>query len=387
MGATKPDRLKKGWCDRVTAPGKYGEIGGHGLMLAVGASGSKSWVQKLRVGDRWTLRGLGSYRLVSLTEARDKAYVNWQAARNGMLETHARERRSEVRLERTVPTFAEAVDKYAETKRKEWSDRHFKQWVGRLRHNVSPALGTTRVDEITLEDLERVLKPLSDSRETAKKVRQGMFVVFEWTVAKGFRTANPVGKALDILVPLGRSKTTHRAALKHGDVAHTLSTIRESGAWAGAILALEFVALTAVRSGEARGATWDEIDGDTWTIPAERMKQREAHQVPLSSGALDVLRRARELTGPDGLVFMSVTGKRMQDAALGSLMRGTGGTVHGLRSTFQDWAIEAGYTLEETEPALAHAIGGNAVQRAYARTTMLDARRGLMQEWSAFLTA
>ena len=176
MGATKPDRLTKGWCDRVTAPGKYGEIGGHGLMLAVGASGSKSWVQKLRVGDRWTLRGLGSYRLVSLTEARDKAYVNWQAARNGMLETHARERRSEIRLERDRTDLRGSRRQVRRDEAQaDWSDRHFKQWVGRLRHNVNPALGSRRVDEITLEDLERVLKPLADSRETAKKVRQGMF--------------------------------------------------------------------------------------------------------------------------------------------------------------------------------------------------------------------
>ena len=381
----KPIRLTRTFCVTVKEPGKHGDLAGHGLMLAVGASGSKSWVQKLRLGDRWTLRGLGSYRLVSLTEARDKAYVNWQAARNGLLETHAARRRSETHRERTVPTFADAVARAGDRRRDSGKDRTLRQWHQRLDKHVLPTLGDMRVDDITVKDLVSVLEPLA-TRPIGQTLKRDIGEVMEWAVNADHVTTNPVNGKLDGLLPKAKHKTTHHKAMHHADVGPMLAAVRESGEWAGATLCLEFVAHTAVRSGEARGATWDEIDGAVWSIPADRMKAGIEHRVPLSSGALDVLRRARELTGPDGLIFESVRGREMRDMALSALLKGTSGSVHGLRSTFTDWAIENGYPREIAAPAIAHSIGLTAVERAYARTTNLEARRAMMQEWSDSLT-
>ena len=291
----RPTRLTKAFCTKVTAPGKYGEPYGHGLQLLVGSSGSKSWIQRVKFNGKWNTLGLGSLRYVGLAEARDIAYLNHMAARQGTLEVEPRRRRSKAKHLRVMPTFAEAAQAEADRNAERWSERHLKQWIGRLRHNVFPSLGAVKVEEITLDDIVEVLRPIS-ATETGKKVRQGIFSVMAWAVAHKHRETNPVDDAtLDRLLKPRAKRTEHRPAVEHAALGDILRTIRESGERAGATLCLEFTALTAARSGEARGATWDELDLDAklWTIPADRMKAGDEHTVPLSDAALAVLDEAR----------------------------------------------------------------------------------------------
>ena len=164
-----------------------------------------------------------------------------------------------------------------------------------------------------------------------------------------------------------------------------------SGVYEGVTLALEYLTLTAARSGEVRGATWDEIDmaAATWTVSAERMKAGVEHRVPLSARAVDVLRRARELSGPDpdSLIFPSVTGRQLADDTLSKPLRqAAGATVHGLRSSFRDWCAETGQSREAAEAALSHVSAKNSVEAAYFRSDVYALRIGLMQDWSDYLS-
>ena len=175
--------------------------------------------------------------------------------------------------------------------------------------------------------------------------------------------------------------------LPYGDVAGALDRIDTSGASLATRLCVRFVALTACRSGEVRGARWDEIDLDaaTWTIPGDRMKAGKAQRVPLTEAALDVLRQAETHRDRSGLVFPSPRGRQLSDNTLSKLFRDLGlpGTPHGLRSSFRDWCAETGKPRELAEAALAHTVGG--VEGAYFRSDLFEARRRLMADWARFL--
>ena len=177
--------------------------------------------------------------------------------------------------------------------------------------------------------------------------------------------------------------------MPHGEVAAALAVVAASDAWTGAKLALRFLVLTAARSGEVRGATWDEIDlgRAVWTVPAGRMKADVEHRVPLATAALDVLRdAAATASGP--LLFPSVRSKRMHDNALSKPLRdcGVAGVPHGFRSSFRDWAAErTDFPRAVVEAALAHRVS-NSVEAAYFRSDLFDRRRELMQAWSDYLS-
>ena len=181
-------------------------------------------------------------------------------------------------------------------------------------------------------------------------------------------------------------------ALPYRDVAAALATIEASGSSLSAKACLTFTILTAARSGEARGAIWDEIDEDaaTWTIPGSRMKGGREHRVPLSAAALGVLERMRPLRDDSGLVFPSPTrrGKPLSDMTLTKILRNTGlsarSTVHGYRSSFRDWSADSGKPREIAEAALAHAVGG--VEGSYFRSDLFDRRRRLMADWAGYLS-
>ena len=182
--------------------------------------------------------------------------------------------------------------------------------------------------------------------------------------------------------------------MPHGEVADALRVIDESKAGLSTKLALRFTVLTAVRSGETRGATWSEIDLEarTWTISASRMKGGAEHRVPLSDAAMDVLAQAWALREDDGgLVFPGRTaGRHLSDMTLTKVLRTTGlaerATVHGFRSSFRDWAAERTSASHATmELSLAHHVG-NAVERAYARSDLLEQRRALVEAWADYIT-
>ena len=187
----------------------------------------------------------------------------------------------------------------------------------------------------------------------------------------------------------GKTKNHHRA-LPHAEVSAAIEAVRGSGAGMSVKLAFEFLILTAVRSGEVRLATWDEIDAEeaTWTVPASRMKAGIEHRVPLCDRALAILKEARAIADASGLIFPGTrTGKPLSDMTLSKLMRDLGldGVPHGFRSSFRDWASELTHTPRDVmEAALAHTVR-NKVEAAYNRTDLFERRRTLMDQWAAYL--
>ena len=255
-----------------------------------------------------------------------------------------------------------------------------------------PKIGDKRVDRISTADVMEVLLPIwSTKRETASRVRQRVGAVMKWAVAQGYREDNPAGDAISAALPKNSARRQHQRALPHSQVAEAVQRVRASKAHRATALAFEFLVLTACRSGEVRGARWDEVDdvAATWTVPPARMKAKLEHRVPLSNRAVSVLREARETSDKSGLVFPSPTGRVLSDSTLSKLLRelGVGAVPHGFRSSFRDWAAERTDAPREVcELALAH-VNSDRVEAAYRRSDLFERRRQLMQHWSDYLTA
>ena len=367
---------------RHAEPGKHYDL--NGLLLLVESGGSRRWVQRIVIQGKRRDLGLGSYPLVSLAEAREVAADNRKVARAGGDPT-ARASDS------IVPTFAEAADQVIEMHTPGWKNggKTAMQWRASLRDYAMPRIGARRVCDITSADVMSILLPIWSTKPvTAKKVRGRIGAVMKWSIANGFRDDNPAGDAVGAALPKNGVAARHFRALPHGEVADALAKVRASGAYRAIGLAFEFLVLTACRSGEVRGATWDEIDleNEVWAIPGERMKVHRSHRVPLSSGARAALVQSMELRDRSNLVFPSVTGKPMSDSTISKLIRenGIAAVPHGFRSSFRDWCGECSEAPREVvEAALAHVVGG--VEGAYARSDLFERRRMLMQAWSDYL--
>ena len=249
---------------RSAKPGYYCD--GNGLYLRVDRSGARRWEQRLRIHDRNRTLGLGGYRLVSLAEAREKAFMNRKIARSGG------DPRTERHKVRDMPTFAEAAARVLEQQRPGWrSAKHAKAWVTSLRVYAFPQLGHQPVGEITTADVLAVLTPIwHDKHATARLVRQRIGAVMKWAVAMGLRPDNPASDVLD--QALGRQHVViqHMRALPHSKVAGAMETVRKSNAYPATKLAFEFMVLTAARSGEVRSAHWDEIDLEARDVDGSR---------------------------------------------------------------------------------------------------------------------
>ncbi|MCY4628330.1 MAG: site-specific integrase, partial [Acidobacteria bacterium] len=220
-------------------------------------------------------------------------------------------------------------------------------------------------------------------------VRRRVSAVMRWAVAQGYREDNPAGEAIGAALPMNGVRPQHLAALPYAEVAGALEQVRGSGAYPATLLAFQFLVLTACRSGEVRGARWKEIDlrAREWRIPPERMKTGREHRVPLSTGALAVLREAREFSDDSGPVFPAARGGLLSKLAIAKLVRdlGIGAVPHGFRSSFRDWSAECSDAPREVcELALAH-VNTNAIEAAYRRTDLFERRRTLMEQWAAFL--
>ncbi len=367
----------------VTAPGRYYD-GDAGLFLLVKPTGRKSFVQRLTIHGKRHDIGLGSDRWVTLSEARAAAQANRKLARTGGDPLAAK--RSD------VPTFEEAVETVIAIHRDGWKDagKSEKQWRASLRDYVLPRLGRKPVDKVTTADVMAVLLPIWHARhETARRVRQRISTTMKWAVAQGHREDNPAGDAISAVLPKnGRIKNHHRA-LPFVEVTAALDRVSKSGAARTTVLALEFLVLTACRSGEVRSARWDEIDLEArvWTVPAARMKAKRDHRVPLSGRAMAVLAEARELADASGLLFPSPTGRPLSDSTMSKLLRelGIDAVPHGFRSSFRDWAAECSTAPREVcELALAH-VNSDRVEAAYRRTDLFEHRRELMAAWAQYL--
>ena len=306
---------------------------GHGLYLDVRPSGSRGWVQRLTIRGRRTELGLGGFPLVSLKEAREKAFANRKLAREGG-DLLAEKRRAE-----SMPTFAEAAGQVWNQLRPGWrSPQHAQLWLGSLERHAFPRIGEMPISDVTSADVIGILAPIwHEKAATARKLRQRIRAVLEWAVAMDLRPDNPCDRIGPVLGAQGNG-VRHMRALPHGEVASAIETVRASNARPVVTLAFEFLVLTAVRSGEVRGAVWTEIDRDAgmWTIPAPRTKGNREHRVPLSRRALEILK-------------------------------------------------ETDHPREVAEAALAHKVR-NPIEAAYRRTDLFERRRRLMDDWAAYLS-
>ncbi len=361
-------------------PGRHSD--GHGLLLYVKESGRKSWVQRLTIHGKRRDIGLGSVELVSLADARAKAYAYWRVARTGGDPLADREKK--------IPTFREAAEEVVKLYEPTWrTPKTAALWRKTLADYACPVFGDKLVADIDSADVLQVLAPIWTAKpETGRKVKARVSAVLSWCVAQNFRRDNPcdsIAKAL----PRTPKVVKHFKALHHDEIADALEVVKASGAWVFTKLAIEFAVVTAARSGEVRGATWDEIDLDSavWTVPGARMKSGREHRVPLSTRAVVILNETRELAGSSRLVFPSQRGKKMSDSGLTKLLRelNVDGTMHGMRSGFRTWAEE--HTNAEhavMEESLAHTVGSQT-ERAYRRGDLFLKREKLMQRWSDFL--
>ena len=223
--------------------------------------------------------------------------------------------------------------------------------------------------------------------ETGRQVREHTSVVMEWAIGQGHRNDNPAGKAITKSLPKQDKRKKHFKALPFAELGAAIEKVKATEAHPSTKLAFELIAFTACRSGEARLATWNEIEGDTWSIPAARMKNGLEHRIPISRQALEVLNKARELGDGTGLVFPSKRGKPMTDATISKLLRENNvqTTPHGLRTAFRTWAAECSDVPREiAEHALAH-VEGSASELAYRRTDYFERRKTLMADWSDFI--
>ena len=378
----------------VSKPGMYSD--GNGLNIRVERSGTKQWVQRVTIAGKRSMLGLGGYPAVSLADARELAAANQRAVKQGRDPLAEKRQAAEERRRPAVPSFSEAAERVIEMRRPTWSNaKHAAQWTSTLATYAHPVIGRKPVDEITTGDVLAILTPIWTAKpETASRVRQRLETVFDWVVAQGWRPDNPAGRAVTRALPRVSRMKRHHAALPVLAVPAALKTVRESGADMATRLAFEFLVLTAARSSEARLATWREMDlqSATWKAPAERMKARREHRVPLSGRSLEILGQARELNGHDTeLVFPAGRrGKALSDMTLTVLLRRLGipAVPHGFRSSFKDWCMEVRGGDDRwflSEAALAHNLG-DSTQMAYARSDLLELRRPLMDEWAEFLS-
>ena len=386
----KRNALSAVFVQSVQETGTYAD--GGGLNLRVEDSGAKFWFQRVTIDGKRRNLGLGGYPTVSLAEARKAALVNARMIREGRDPLAEKREAITARQRPPTPTFAEASEIVIDIRRPTWSNaKHAEQWTNTLTTYAFPKLGPKLVTDITSSDILSVLTPIwIEKPETASRVRQRMETVLDWAVAQGYRTDNPAARSIAKVLPRTPRTKQHFAALHYRDVPAALATANGSNADTVTKLAFEFLVLTAARSGEVRLATWNEIDwrGRRWSVPAERMKARREHQVPLSTRSIEVLRQAEELTdGSGGLVFPGLRGRPLSDMVFTALLRRLDipAVAHGFRSSFRDWCIECtDVSWAVGEAALAHNLG-TSTEQAYARTDLFDQRRDLMQQWADFV--
>jgi integrase len=377
-------------------PGRYAD--GNGLNLLVKNTGARSWVYRFMLHGRSRDIGLGPAGRggVSLSDARDLAAGLRLKVKAGVDPLEERERLAAAAIAAAESaalnqvTFKAAAQAYIEANENSWrNEKHRQQWRNTLATYAYPVMGEVPVSEVETSHVLKVLEPIWSAKpETAGRVRGRIEMVLDSAKARGQRSGDNPARWRGHIAQILRARTVrgHHKAMPYDGVRGFVAGLREREAMAA--LALEFVILTASRTGEVLGATWDEIDLDkaVWTIPAGRMKAKNEHRVPLSARAVKILECVKPLAG--AWVFPSETGGRLSNMAMTMLLRRMKleCTVHGFRSAFRDWAAECTtYSHEVCEMALAHVIG-NKVEAAYRRGDLFEKRRKLMDAWAGYIT-
>ena len=367
----------------LVEPGRYSD--GEGLILKLSGKGKGSWIVRIQANGKRRDIGLGPLSELPLADAREAARALRKEVKAGV--DVLAERKKEALI---IPTFSDAAKLVHDEHKVAWKNgKHQAQWIKTLETYAFPNLGDKLVSEIEGPAIRDTLSPIWLTKpETARRVRQRIGSVLDWACAKGFRETEAPMRSVLRGLPRQPKKQGHLAAMPYQDLPAFINWLR--GRSSVGRLALEFVILNASRSGEVRGACWNEIDlkKKLWTIPAERMKAGTAHVIPLSEAALDVLKRAKEFRSPvSDLIFPGQNPRRqLSDMTLLKILRDKGDdyTVHGFRSSFRDWVAErTNYPSEVAEAALAHTIA-NKVEAAYRRTDYLDKRKPMMADWADF---
>jgi len=381
-------KLKAINIQRLTKPGRHSD--GGNLYLVVDKSGAKRWVFLFRKDGKLREMGLGGLTRVPLAQARLKAEECRHALGRGENPLDLR------RLATKVPTFGEMVDEYIAVKKDEWRNaKHAAQWETTLTVHAA-ALGPRKITDITTEDVKAVLSPIwIKTPETASRLRGRIEKVMGAGLVKVKRMNLPVRDNparwkdnLEHELPRPKKLTQgHLKALPFDEVPGFMKKLHlQEGV---SPKALEFLILTATRSGEIRGALWSEIDleAKVWTIPGDRMKMGKEHRVPLSPRAVGIIESMKQQQVSDYVFPGSKKEKPLSDMSLVALMRRmkVDAVPHGFRSSFRDWCGECtDFPREIAEQALAHSVG-DAVEQAYRRGDALEKRRKLMDAWEGYI--
>jgi len=402
---------------RLLHPGIGGNVtfavgGVSGLLLQMTPTGGRTWLLRVSIGGKRREIGLGGFPEVSLAQARERARETKDKIWHGIdpLKERKAAQSALVTSAGRGMTFKIATDRYLTAKLDAFRNaKHRQQWNNTLRTYAEPTLGGILVDDITVQDVLRVLEPIWRSKtETASRVRGRIESVLSWATVAGHRTGdNPArwaGNLKELLPAASKvAKRRNQPALQIDDAPRWLAAVHERSGIG--TRALEFAALTAARSQEVRGAEWAEIDLDAalWIVPAIRTKMDREHRVPLTHQAVALLKALPHIEGTE-LVFPAPRGGELSDMTLSAATKRIHSTdiaagrpgfldrvnnrpavPHGLRSTFRDWVAErTQFPGEMAEVALAHKVG-NAVEAAYRRGDMVEKRRTMMTAWAEYL--
>ena len=403
---------------RITRVGWHAVGGVAGLLLQLrkptkeGAQMPRSWILRVKVGEQRQPIGLGSYPQVSLADAREQAAKLVLEAKQGVnLKAKKRALRSSLLSAAAKnKTFKECAEAYMDAHSSDYtSDKHRKQWPATLVTYAYPIIGNMLVSDIVMRDVRNVLEQETAvdintkgklwyvKTETAKRLLGRIKTVLDYATVNDYRSGtNPAQwtgyLSTQLPSPKNLQKKEHHPAVPYQQMGDFILKLRTNSSISAK--ALEFLILTAVRSGSVRNAEWTEIDLDNalWIIPAEHTKARQEHRVPLQPQATRLLKTLPQLAGTQ-LIFPSRTSKALSDMAFSQLMRGmrergeltVEAVPHGFRSTFRDWAAEqTAYSDEIRKAASGHAVG-DSVKEAYQRTDLLDKRRNLMNDWAKYL--
>lgn len=365
-------------------PGTHSD--GDNLLLRVRDSGSRSWVFRYKQNGRAIELGLGSTTDRTLAEAREIATNMRRAIANGQSPKEV------LRIEKPSKTFADYALECIEHKKAGWrNSKHESQWRNTLIQYAFPFIGDKSITDIGVDDVKTVLNPIWKGKtETASRVRQRIEVVLDYAfLHENIDKSNPARwkGCLDhvFAAPKKVSPVIHFNAIPYTDIFKVMEQLRNKNSMSA--YCVRWIVLTACKSSEARGMTWDEIDmaAKTWTIPSKRMKSGREHRVPLIRESLEILALLEKLkSATDDLVF----GRKLSDVAVSKMLKSVSypeATVHGLRSSFRDWCGDkTNFPREVCEAALAHVIE-NQTEAAYRRSDLFEKRRGLMARWEEYI--
>lgn len=387
------NRLTARKVQSLADPGRHAD--GGGLYLNVSASGAKSWILLYRMAGKRHEMGLGPVGAVPLVAARELAAEARAKIAAGINPLH--ERKTAVQVEAAPPpppiSFADVATAYMDDHERYWRNpAHRRQWRQTLEVGAA-SIWSKPVAEIDTADVLAVLRPIwHEKAETARRIRGRIERILDAARAGGHRSADNPARLrghLDVLLPrVGKLQRGHHAAMPYTALPSFYGYLRfreEATA-----LALRLIILTAARSGEVRGMVWEELDlvGAVWTIPADRMKAKRIHRVPLPAEAIAILEGVRPARAAKGLVFPSRVGTVLSDMVFAMVLRRAGQgafTTHGFRSSFRDWVDEqTDFSGDLAEAALAHLVG-DETERAYRRGDALEKRRHLMDAWANFV--